>query len=235
MKNTHIEGSKFLRAPRLALPLMMALVLLSLAVPRYAAEKQKSPDPKKIFDAAAKKVDTLDDYYFEFESVEYDTKTKKNETTIVQFWWMKPEFRKLSVLEGKHKGSVAAYNPKKNAKRVFGKQNGVAIPGGVPKESEMVKQFFLVGWQNDFVDLTTATNKGKFKLDGVEAVKETKEAYKITVDKPKSEFSKVIIWIDKKTGVLVKHEYYKQNKFHKSVTLYDIKINSGLKDKDFEI
>jgi outer membrane lipoprotein-sorting protein len=45
----------------------------------------------------------------------------------------------------------------------------------------------------------------------------------------------VIIWIDKKTGVLVKHEYYKQNKFHKSVTLYGIKINAGLKDKDFDI
>lgn len=235
MKNANIKGLGMGTALRLVLPLMLAAAFVAFAAHRSIAEKEKKPDPRKIFDAAAKKVDTLDDYYFEFESVEMDTKTKKNVSTIVQFWWMKPDFRKLAVLEGNHKGSVAVYNPKKNAKRVFGKQNGVAIPGGVPKESDMVKEFFLVGWQNDFENLKKATNKGKFKLDGVEAVKETKEAYKITVDKPKSEFSKVVIWIDKKTGVLVKHEYYKQNKFHKSVTLYDIKVNAGLKDKDFAI
>lgn len=213
--------------------LCVAAVLALGAMWTAPAAAAAKPDANKIFQDMLKQSLKLKDYSFRFDHTEIDPKTKKEKITVADFWWKEPDFRKLAVIDGQHKGSIVVYNPDKSKTKVFGKQGGVEIPGGMPKNTAMVAPFFKVGWQNDLIELKKLTRGGKFALGGEEKIKD-RAAWKITVTGAQDAFDKIIIWVDKKDSVLLKHEYYKQGKLDNRSIIYNIKINTGLKPAEFK-
>lgn len=212
-------------------PAMLCLAVLFAATSLCAAADKPAPD--KIFQEMLKQSLKLKDYTFSFDHSEINAKTKKEEHTVCEFLWKEPDYRKLTVNEGQHKGSIVVYNPDKSKTKVFGKQGGMEIPGGMPKDTKMVEPFFKVGWQNDLMELKKLTREGKFTLDGEDTVKGRK-AWKITVTGAKDKYDKIIIWVDQKEKVLVRHEYYIKGKFDSGTVIYDIKVNPGLKADVFK-
>jgi outer membrane lipoprotein-sorting protein len=212
---------------------MAGLCLAAVFAISATAAAAAKPDAQKLFQEMLKQSLNLKDYTFKFDHKEINPKTKKEDATSCEFWWKTPDYRKLIVHQGQHKGSVVVYNPDKSKTKVFGKQAGVEIPGGMPKDAKMVEPFFKVGWQNDMIALKKSTREGKFALSGEDKVRGRK-AWKITVTGAKDEYDKVVIWIDQKDKVLLKHEYYKSGKFDSSTEIYDIKINADLKTDVFK-
>ena len=212
--------------------LVIAFCLAALASPHLAAEKKKNK-AVSMFLAAAEKTAQLKDYHVMFLYTEYDPKEKKNKTRTCEFWWKEPGLRKLIVHEGENSGSVVSFNPKKNKKKVFGKKNGISIPGGLPANNPLVAPFFEVGWQNDFKNLKSLAKDGAFSLAGEEKIR-GKDAVKIKISLKEGEYNGIIVWLDKEDGWLLKHEYYKDNKFDHSTEFYGVEVDTELKDSTFE-
>ena len=211
---------------------LVVLALAGLAGIR-AQSAAKKPGAQDLFQKMLKQSLSIKDYHVKFDNTTYNEKTKKDDATVCEFWWMAPDFRKLIVAQGQHKGSVVVFNPDKSKDKVFGKQGGVEIPGGMPKSAKMVEPFFKVGWKDDLLDLKKFTRGGKFTLDGEEKIK-GRDAWKITITGAKDEFDKIVIGVDKEKNVLLKHEYYKKGKLMKGTVFYDVQVNTGLKPADFK-
>lgn len=211
----------------------MCAWMAAASCPAAGKPAGKQPDAKKIYGDAEKKTRALKDYHHKFEFKDIDEKTGKIKSIVCEFWYMQPDFQKLSVLQGNHAGSSVAYNPAKSKKTVAVKQNGVALPGGLKKSDKQIKDFFIAGWLENFTRFDEETKGAAFALDGSEKVA-GRDAYRIQITPAKgSEFSKITVWIDKKDSLLVKYAYFKNGKFYSQKSWFDIKTDAGLKDEDF--
>lgn len=225
------EIMKFRGVLAAAFVLMAAFAFSARCV---AAPKGTPPmtDPKKIFDESLKKTAALKDYRHKFEFTDVNPKSNKEQIIVCDLLWMKPDYLKLSVVQGQHAGSVVAYNPAKSIKKVQAKQNGIAIPGGMDKTNPMIAEFFTSDWNSNISVLRREIKDSTLTLLAAEKVK-GRDAYKIQSVAKKSEFSKIIIWVDKKDFFLLGYEHYKGGKFFNRKTWYDIKTDTGLKAADF--
>jgi outer membrane lipoprotein-sorting protein len=240
MKNQKTIASLSNRHDRSATAALSAVCALTFAGALLAASlcfaakppKPSGPDPQKLLKDSLTAVQKLNDYHQKFEFTDLAPKDGKEQTIVCELWWMKPDYLKLSVLQGNHAGSIVAYNPSKSKKTVAVKQGGVAIPGGMKKTDPAIAQFFTSGWEHSVNSVINDTAGAKLALDGNDKVG-GHDAYRIQTAPTKTGFSKITFWIDKKTGLLLKYVYYKGGKLFSKKTYYDFQTDAGLKATDF--
>ncbi|MFH1538020.1 MAG: outer membrane lipoprotein-sorting protein [bacterium] len=193
-------------------------------------EEKKEEGPEAMLAGMTEAFKEVKDYSAKFEWVEM--KEKKEERQLCDFIFMKPDYQRIKVLAGGDKGSSAAYNPSKSTKKVAAKR-GFFPTITLAKDSEMLGGFFDAGIYEDIDAVQGEAKNAEISELGEEKVGEY-DTVKIEIvpEEPK-EYSKTIAWIDKKTNLPIKVEYYKKDNLYGRKTWTDLKLNVGLGAKDF--
>lgn len=201
------------------------------AAAAWCEEEPKEEGPEAMIAGMTDAFEKVKDYRGMFEWVEM--KGKKEDRRLCDFIFMKPDYQRIKVVAGADKGSSAAYNPSKSKKRVAAKKGLFPMPGGLPKDSKLLSGFFDAGIHEDIDAVQREAKEAAItELDG-EKVDSRECAVVEIIPEDQKEYSKVKVWIDKKLSLPTRVEYYKKGRFHGRKTWSGLKLNVGLKAKDF--
>jgi len=211
--------------------------LISVAALLFAgnaalAQESKTPDAKKVFNGLNDKIKSLKSYKLIFEYTEYLTDKKKEEWRKCEFWFMGRDFMRLEVLDGTDKGSKVAYNAKRSKDKAHAKAGYMPFPIAVSKDDERLSGFFESDWESDIKGIAGDAKDGSFSYAGEEDIK-GRTAHKIEITPKKAEYSKILLWIDKKDSILLQYENFKDGKFNSRKTFYNIELNPDMNPKTF--
>ncbi|MEW5944568.1 MAG: hypothetical protein AB1742_00060 [bacterium] len=210
------------------------ILTLLLSVSAAAAEKGGKPEQsdgmgflKKVEERYGK----LKDYGGVFEYVEQ--KDKKQARHVCDFIFMKPDYQRMKVLEGAHKGSSVAYNPSKSTDKCVAKPAFPPVPVALSKNDKRLEGFFDSGWDSDVRFMKRLAGSGTVEIAGEESV-EGRKAYLLVIKPGKDEeVSEMKAWIDREELFLVQYECLKDGEFHSRKTWRKVRLNPGLKPDDF--
>lgn len=210
--------------------LVILIIYLPWIVQSYALSEDKT-DPAYFIVRLYETYQSIYDYRARFEYIE--NVNGKEKIKICEFSFMKPNYRKLKVLEGENKGASVAYNPSKNENRVAAKKGIFPMPGGLSLDDSRLGGFFSSGWGNEIEEVVNYADAGELEIVCEEDVDSARAVCISIVPSDTDSISKVLVWIDKKEFLLLRTEFYKENEFFSRKTWFDIGINIELGVDDF--
>lgn len=202
---------------------ILGILFLSSSV--YAENKAE-----QIFRAAEEKCKKIKDLRCVFEYTEI--KDNKKSFRECEFMFLKEEgLRRMEVISGENKGVILLYRPDEDKEKVKVKQ---IIPLTLKKDDKRIEGFFTSDFYSDIYYLKYHLNKGKIKYLKEEEVSARACHLLELIAGKKTEYTKALLWIDKKLLVPVKIEKYEDGKIFSSKIYKKIEINTGLTKEDFK-
>jgi outer membrane lipoprotein-sorting protein len=184
----------------------------------------------QILKSAEEKCKNIKDYRCIFEYTEI--KNGKKSYRECEFSFVKNTgLRKMKVIDGENKGVILLYRPDEDKEKVKVKQ---IIPLTLDKNDKRIEGFFSSDFSSDIYYLKYHLNKGKINY-----LREEKFLNKMChllefIAGKNTEYTKALLWIDKKILVPVKIEKYVGSELFSQKVYKKIEINIGLTPEDFE-
>jgi outer membrane lipoprotein-sorting protein len=217
---------------------VLCVAALALAVSSRAFCAEPSPTASEIFDALAKRADSLKKYKLTFDYFKAHPESGKGkartESRKCMYWYIAPDVMRLDVVDGDDKGSKVVYNGKVKKSHVRAKQ-GLIPAIWVGKDDPRLAGFFKSDWKSDVMEIKEEVGEVAPAMSGSEKIA-GRDAWKIDFSGIKNpEFDKMTLWVDKKESVLLQYERRKGGAVVEKKTWSDIEIDVKLGPEDFKI
>lgn len=196
-------------------------------------------NPESIFEQVENKIKEINDYTCLVDT--YERAGKDEMKNIHRYYYKKPGWIRVSILEGDNKGAQALYNP--NERKVKGRGGGALkfIKVSLPPENKRVQS--PRGFMMNESDFSSNLNflKRAYKNSQNTTVEDLKDKWKIKIEGIKNPeefkgFKSIEVLINKNSNLFEEITYYEPDgSVGKRTILKDIQINVGLKESDFEI
>jgi outer membrane lipoprotein-sorting protein len=170
-------------------------------------------------------------------------KGDEEEESVIEQLFMRPKWLRMNIIDGKGKGSVGIYNP--NTKKVKGFKTGIlkivvltleltdkrvsSIRGHRIDEADwgtLIERLVSYKNNNEFTSVTPSTKDGKDAYLFTAVVSDSNRLWGAVKER---------VWIDTQTLLpLYVEQAIDTDEVVHFVKYEDIKINTGLEEKDFE-
>ncbi len=206
------------------------LLIVAIAVSTVDIELPETPGkdslPEYFLGKLVETYGRVYDYKAHFEYIK--TEDSKEKTQICEFSFMKPDYRRLKVLEGDNKGASVAYNPSRSDDRVAAKKGIFPMPGGLALTDSRLEGFFESGWGYEIEEIIGYADDGELEILEKEEIDSATVVPISIIPVDRDSISRAIAWIDETEFLLLRTEFYRYNKFFSRKTWFNIEVNRGL-------
>lgn len=159
----------------------------------------------------------------------------------IEFWFKRNHQVRMEVLDGKNKGSLLTRNDRG---RIKGKKGGILrlVTVTLDDTDERIlnlrgRKFYEADWGTILSEFAERTKAG-WKVEIVDEEKVGGTPCRVLVatgSETESRVSKDMMWIDKKSHLILRRKQYEGENLVNEVLWWDIRLNSGLSDDLFSL
>ena len=209
-------------------------ILMEAAALRLHAEQVTT---QEYLDAIKARYELIEDY--QCRMYEFSMAGSKREERIINYYFKKPKLIRMDILEGNRpfdSGSVGVYT---GGDKVTGHRGGIMRDIVITVKKNSVLATTVRGETFDQSDMLTVIERmGRLlAIGGVDLVeKNTHIEFEFTPFDPSQNegISRDVVWIDRKTMLIIRNERYEEEKLVQKITWKDYIINAGLPGEFFD-